>query len=332
MNWKLVGLAGLAAAGGALGLVACGDDDDGGDRLTDVTLMLDWTPNTNHAGIYIAKANGWYEEEGINLRIVEPAQGGVEQIVAADQAEFGISIQEAVIPARAADIPIVSIGAIIQHNLSSLMSLESEGIARPRDLEGKTYGGFGGALETALIKQLVQCDGGDAGKVKFVEVGNIDYLVGMEQGLFDFVWIFEGWDGVRAREVEGKPISTLEFKDYLRCIPDWYTPVIITSEKVIREQPDVVRKFMAATAKGYAVAGSDPAASAKALLDAAPELDKALVEAAAAFHAGKYVDSGRTWGTQDEAIWTAFVEFLRGAGLIDREIDVKAAYTNEFLP
>ncbi|MGD9934128.1 MAG: ABC transporter substrate-binding protein [Dehalococcoidia bacterium] len=331
MNWKLIGLAGLATVAGAMGAVACGGDDEG-DGLTDVTLMLDWTPNTNHAGIYIAKANGWYEEQGINLKIVEPAQGGVEQIVAADRAEFGISIQEAVIPARAADIPIVSVGAIIQHNLSGLMSLESEGIVRPRDLEGKTYGGFGGALETALIKQLVQCDGGDADRVRFVEVGNIDYLVGMEQGQFDFVWIFEGWDGVRAREVEKKSISTLQFKDYLNCIPDWYTPVIITSEKVIKEKPDVVRKFMAATAKGYEVANTDAAASAKALLEAAPELDEALLNAAAAFHVGQYVDSGRKWGTQDEPIWTAFAAFLKSAGLIEKDIDVKAAYTNEFLP
>ena len=331
MNWKLMGLAGLAIAAGTLGALACGNDDEG-DGLTSVTLMLDWTPNTNHAGIYIAKANGWYEDEGISLKIVEPAQGGVEQIVAADKAEFGISIQEAVIPARAADIPIVSIGAIIQHNLSSLMSLQSEGITRPRDLEGKTYGGFGGALETALIEQLVRCDGGDPGKVKFVEVGNIDYLVGMEQGQFDFVWIFEGWDGVRAREVEKKPISTLQFKDYLNCIPDWYTPVIITSEKVARDKPDVVRKFMAATAKGYEVANKDGAASAKALLDAAPESDETLVNAAAAFHVGKYVDAGRKWGTQDEAIWASFTAFLKSAGLIDKDIDVKAAYTNEFLP
>ncbi len=331
MNWKLIGLAGLAVAGGALGAVACGDDDSG-SGLTNVTLMLDWTPNTNHAGIYVAKANGWYADEGINLKIVEPAQGGVEQIVAADKAEFGISIQEAVIPARAEGIPIISVGAIIQHNLSSLMSLQSEGITRPRDLEGKTYGGFGGALETALIEQLVRCDGGDPAKVKFVEVGNIDYLVGMEQGQFDFVWIFEGWDGVRAREVEKKPISTLQFKDYLNCIPDWYTPVIITSEKVARDKPDVVRKFMAATAKGYQVANTDAAASAKALLDAAPELDATLVNAAAAFHVGKYVDSGREWGTQDEAIWTSFTTFLKSAGLIDKDIDVKSAYTNEFLP
>jgi ABC-type nitrate/sulfonate/bicarbonate transport system substrate-binding protein len=312
--------------------IACGDDDDGPDELTSVTLMLDWTPNTNHAGIYLAQANGWYEEEGIDLTIVEPGQTGVDQVVAAGQAQFGIAVQESVIPARAQGIPIVSIAAIIQHNDSSFMSLEEDGIERPADLAGKTYAGFGGVLETALLSQLVECDGGDPDTIEYVEVGNANYLALLEDDRADFVWIFEGWDGVRAREIEEKPISTLKFKDHLDCIPDWYTPVIITSEEMIAEQPDVIRAFMAATARGYEAAGEDPEASADALLAGAPELEEELVRAAAAYYVGKYVDEGREWGLQDEDIWTEFVAFLLEAGLIEEEIDVEAAYTNEFLP
>jgi ABC-type nitrate/sulfonate/bicarbonate transport system substrate-binding protein len=313
--------------------VACGDDDDSGpDELTSVTLMLDWTPNTNHAGIYLAQANGWYEEEGIDLTIVEPGQTGVDQVVAAGQAQFGIAVQESVIPARAQGIPIVSIAAIIQHNDSSFMSLEEDGIERPADLAGKTYAGFGGVLETALLSYLVACDGGDPDSIEYVEVGNANYLALLEDDRADFVWIFEGWDGVRVREIEQKPISTLKFRDYLDCIPDWYTPVIITSEDMIAEQPDVVRAFMAATARGYEAAGEDPEASADALLAGAPELEEELVRAAAAYYVGKYVDEGREWGLQDEEIWTEFVAFLHQAGLIEEEIDVEAAYTNEFLP
>jgi len=324
----------LAALALALAGAACGDDDDGGNggELTKVTLMLDWTPNTNHAGIYIAKANGWYEDEGIDLEIIEPGQTGVAQVVAAGQAEFGISVQEAVIPARAEGIPIVSIAAIIQHNDSSFMSLASEGISRPRDLAGKTYGGYGGQLETALLSQLVACDGGDPATIRYVEVGNTNFLALLESNEFDFVWIFEGWDGVRAREVEKKEISTIRFRDHFDCIPDWYTPVIITSERMIEEQPEVVRAFMAATARGYEEAQKNAEASAEALLEGAPELDEALVRAAAAYHVGKYVDEGRQWGLQDEEIWEEFVTFLVDAGLIAEPIDIASAYTNEFLP
>lgn len=310
--------------------LSCGDDDDGG--LQEVTLMLNWTPNTHHNGIYAAIEKGWYKDAGLKVKIVEPAAGGVEQVVAAGNADFGISVQESVIPARAEGVPVVSIGTIIQHNDSSLMMLSSEGVKRPKDLAGKTYGGFGGALETALIKQLVSCDGGDASKVKFVEVGNVDYLVGMEQDRFDFAWVFESWDVIRARDVEKTPVSTLLFIDYLKCIPDWYTPLFITSEKMAKEHPETVRKFMEATAKGYDYAISNPGEAGQALLKGAPELDKDLVAKSSAYMATHFVDKGRPWGQQDLDVWEKFEKFLREAGLSTKQVDVKAAFTNEFLP
>ncbi|MBI5948686.1 MAG: ABC transporter substrate-binding protein [Chloroflexi bacterium] len=314
----------------ALGLAACGGDDDGG--LTKVTVMLDWTPNTHHSGIYLAKEKGWYRDAGLDVTIVEPAAGGVEAVVAAGKADFGVSIQEAVIPARAEGVPIVSIAAIKQHNDSSLIALKGEGITRPKDLAGKTYGGFGGALETALIRQLVKCDGGDPEKVKFVEVGNIDYLAGMEANQFDFVWVFEGWDAIRYNQVENKPVSSIKFTDYLNCIPDWYTPLLITSEKMLKDHPDTVRKFLEATTRGYDEAIKNPDAAAAALLKGAPELDEKLVKLSQAYHTTKYMDSGRRWGLQDANIWVNFEKFLRDAKLTDKQVDVSKAYTNDYLP
>ncbi|MCK9517729.1 MAG: ABC transporter substrate-binding protein [Dehalococcoidia bacterium] len=312
---------------------ACGgDDDDNGDDLEKVTLMLNWTPNTQHAGIYLAQAKGWYREAGIDLGIIEPAQAGVEQVVATGNAQFGISVQEGVIPAREQGIPIVSIAAIMQHNDSSFFALGSDNITRPKDFEGKTYGGYGGPLEAEILNTLVQCDGGDPSTVKHIEVGNIDYLAGMEQDRFDFVWVFEGWDALRAREVENIPVTSVRFADHLDCIPDWYTPVIITNESMIADRPETVRKFMEATARGYAAAIEDSQAAADALLEAASELDRELVELSARYHTTHYVDEGRQWGLQDEATWTTFEAFLREAGLTSKEIDVQAAFTNEFLP
>ncbi len=323
----------LVATLGAVGLTACGDDDDdAAGALKSVTLMLNWTPNTQHSGIYLAIEKGYYRDAGLDLTIVEPAAGGVEQVIGAGKAEFGISAQEYVVPARAEGVPILSIAAILQHNDSSLMALKKSGIKRPKDLEGKTYGGFGGPLEIELISKLVACDGGDPKKVKFAEVGNVDYLVGMEQGQYDLVWVFEGWDVLRANEVEGKKVTTILFKDWFTCIPDWYTPVFITSESFAKASPEVVKKFIAATAKGYDLAGTDAKAAAAALLKASPESDKKLVEASAAYHVAKYVDKGRAWGTQDLAIWEAFVKFLRDAKIVDKDVDVQAAFTNDFLP
>ncbi len=300
------------------------------DGLTDVTLMLNWTPNAQHAGIYVALANGWYEEAGINLEVVEPAAAGADQVVGTGGAEFGISQAESLLPARAAGVPVVSIATILPYNDSSFMSLASAGIERPRDLQGKTYGGYGGSLETELLHTLVACDGGDPDAVEMVEVGNIDYLAGMEQGRFDFVWVFEGWDALRARDVEGKDINSIKFVDWLDCIPDWYTPIFITSEDLIADDPELVRAFLAATTRGYEAAIADPAAATDALLAAAPELDPSLVAASTQYHAPKFVGEGG-WGMQDAEVWSAFAEFLVTAGLLDEPIDSDAAFTNEFL-
>lgn len=327
----------------ALALAACGDDDDDGGtttpsadgtptgETTKVTLMLDWTPNTNHLGIYVAQARGWYEEAGLEVEIVEPGTAGVEAIVGNGEAEFGISFQEYLTPARAQDIPVVSIAAIIQHNTSSFVSLAGEGIETPADLEDKRYGGFTGPLVEAIIAELVRCDGGDPASITYVDA-SIDPLVGLERDDFDFAWIFDAWDGLRLSEIEGVDISTLRFIDYVDCIPDWYTPILITNEDMIANQPGVVSAFMEATARGYELAMDDPDAAADALLEASPELDEELVRLSAEYLSTRFVDEGRAWGTQDLETWERFTTFLVDAGMIDEAIDNEAAFTNDFLP
>lgn len=311
-------------------LAACGDDEP--EELRAVTFMLDWSPNTNHAGVYAARARGWYEDAGIDIDIVQPGDNLVEQAVAAGVAQFGVSVQENVIPARARDVPIVSVAAIIESNTSSLVALGSEGIARPRDLAGKTYGGWGGPLETALISRLVECDGGDPDAVEYAIIGEVDYLVGMEQNHYDFVWIFDGWDGIRYAEVLGEDVSFLRFIEHTECIPDWYTPVIIAGEDLIADDPDLVRDFMEATARGYRFAMENPGEAADILLQAAPELDGALVRASADYLATRYAADAGDWGRQTLEVWTRFEAFLREAGLTEAPVAVEAAFTNEFLP
>jgi ABC-type nitrate/sulfonate/bicarbonate transport system substrate-binding protein len=326
----------LVAVGIAL-LTACSSDDStddeaGGDDLQEVTLMLNWTPNAQHDGIYLAQAEGLYEEQGIDLEIIEPGEEGSDVAVGSGAADFGISQAESLLPAREQGVPVVSIATLFPVNDSTLMALGEDGIEQPADLEGTTYGGFGGALETELVSRLVGCDGGDPDAVETVEVGNVDYLAGLEQDRFDFVWVFEGWDALRAREVEGADISTIPFRDHQDCIPNWYTPIVIAGEQVLAEDPELVDGFLAATAEGYAMAEDDPAAAADALLAAAPELDEQLVRASAEYHAPLFTEGGGAWGEQDEQVWTDFEVFLREAGLTTDEVDVTAAFTNVHLP
>ncbi|MCC6237814.1 MAG: ABC transporter substrate-binding protein [Dehalococcoidia bacterium] len=314
-------------------VVACADEDaPTADGLTPVTLMLNWTPNNHHAGIYLAEARGWYGEAGIDLRIVEPSQAGADAVVATGGADFGISQSESLLPARSEGAPIVAIATLLPYNDSSLMVLGDRGITRPRDLAGKRYGGYGGALETQLVKTLVACDGADPESVNFVEVGNIDYLVGMSSGRFDFVWVFEGWDVLRARAVTGANVASIKFVDYQNCIPDWYTPIIIASEKTLAERPELARRFLEATTRGYQAAAREPLEAANALLAAAPELDADLVKASAVYHASRYLADDGRWGFQQADTWSRFAAFLRRAKLLEKDVDTTKAFTNDYLP
>ena len=317
---------------------ACGGRDDdaadgpGGSRR-EVTLVLNWTPNAHHLGFYAAKARGWYADAGIDLEIVEPAQSGAaEQAVGTGEARFGVSQAESVVPARAEGVPIVSIATLLPVNDSVLMALASEGITGPEALAGKRYGGFGGSLETELIDRLARCGGVDPADVPRVEVGNVDYLAGLQADRFDFVWVFEGWDALRASRIEGVDVSLVRFADHFDCIPNWYTPLIVTNEETIEEDPGLVRDFLAATAQGYALAIEDPAEATRLMADQVPETDEELLRAAADYYAPRFAPDGGRFGEQDRATWEAFTRFLVEAGLVEREIDVDEAFTNEFLP
>jgi len=328
-----------AAALALASLAACSSDSssdggggDGGSKdLRSFDVVLDWTPNTNHACMYLAQANGWYEDAGLDVSFIEPGEAGSLQALASGKAEVAVSVQEELIPARAAGLPVQSVAAIIQHNTSSLVSLAEDGIERPRDLEGKTYGGYGGQLEQALLEKLVSCDGGDPSKVRSVDVGDADYRIGLERDQYDAVWIFDGWDGIRLQQA-GVDTSTIPFIDHDECIPDWYTPLLATSEQVETDRADDLEAFMAATARGYQAAMEDPAAASKALLDQADDLDPDLVEASAEYLSTRYAEDPAAWGQQEAAIWDDFSAFLLEAGLIEQPIDVDAAWTNDYLP
>jgi ABC-type nitrate/sulfonate/bicarbonate transport system substrate-binding protein len=331
----------LAACGGQVATPGVASSDQGaaasspaqeasGGDARQVTVMLDWTPNTNHAGLYLALDNGWYADAGLDVRIIQPGEQGGLPALASGDADFAVSVQEAVTPARAQGAPVVSVAAIIASNTSSLIALADEGIDRPADLAGHRYGGFGGELETELVRSLVACDGGDPDAVEFAEVGNVDYRAGLERDFYDFVWIFDGWDGIRLEQA-GLETTSIRFADHFDCIPDWYTPLLATSEHRIDEDPDLVADFMAATARGYERAIEAPDEAADAVLAAAPELDEPLVRESARYLADRYAPDG-PWGRQDAAVWEEFTAFLQEAGIAADDVDVDAAWTNEFLP
>jgi ABC-type nitrate/sulfonate/bicarbonate transport system substrate-binding protein len=299
---------------------------------TDITIMLDWTPNTNHLGLYVAQAKGYYAEANLNVTIQPAGDIAVDQVVTSGAAQFGISYQEGVTYSRAAGLPVVSIAAIIQHNTSGFVTLSAKKpLKTPADLVGLRYGSYGSPIiERAVLDALIAC-GGASGTVEMQDIGFLEPFPLMERDQIDVTWIFYAWDGIRAQQ-RGLALDLLMLKDYPECVPDYYTPVFITSERMIAEQPEVVRAFLQATARGYADAIAKPSEAARILLEAHPDLDADLVRASAIWLAEQFQAEAPQWGIQRAEVWEAFTDFMVKAGALEAPIESAKAFTNDFLP
>lgn len=309
-------------------LPGCGKKAEEND-LTQVTVILDWFPNTNHTGLYVAKEKGFYAEEGLDVKIVNPGEGGTAQLIAANKGDFGISYQEEVTYARSQNIPVVALAAVIQHNTSGFASPADRNIKTPRDFENKTYGGWGSPMESAMIKALMDKYGADFSKVNMINIGSADFFTSIEKDI-DFAWIYYGWTGIEA-ELKNIPLNFIKLRDEHEAL-DFYTPVIITSEDKIKNHPELVKKFMRATSRGYKFAIENPQEAADILLKAAPELNPELVKKSQQYLAREYQADAPRWGEMKLEVWKKYADFMYQNKLIKKNIKPSEAFTNEFLP
>lgn len=298
-------------------------------ELKDIKVVLDWTPNTNHTGLYVAQQEGYYEQEGLKVEIVQPGSGGADQMVASNAVPFGISYQESVTQARTQDVPLVSIAAVIQHNTSGFAAPVDRNIHSPKDFEGKSYGGWGSPVEEAVMKSIMETEQADVSKVKMVNMGSADFFTAVKRDI-DFAWIFYAWTGIEA-ELRGEPLDMLYVKDYSDKL-DYYTPVIVTNEQTIQNDPELVKAFMRATAKGYQYTIEHPEEAADLLIQAVPELNPELVRASQTWLSPRYQDDASQWGLQKQEVWQGYADWMFERKLLDKELEVDKAFTNDFLP
>lgn len=294
-----------------------------------LTILLDWFPNTNHTGLYVAQNKGYFAQAGLDITVLQQGEGDSIQLVASGKTDFAVSSQESVIQARAKNIPVVSIAAILQHNTSAFASLEKSNIKTVNDFEDKRYGGWGSPIEEAVLTAVMSDAGADYKKVKNITIGTTDFFTSIGRDS-DFQWIFYGWDGIEAQR-RGIALNTIMLKD-LNPVLDYYTPVIITNEQHIKEQKDVTTRFMHALAEGYAFATAHPDKSVQILLKSAPELNAELVVASQAWLSPAYQAEALQWGVQKPEVWQRYAQWLYDRKLIDRLVTPEESFTNEFLP
>jgi ABC-type nitrate/sulfonate/bicarbonate transport system substrate-binding protein len=319
-------VAALAVAALAAG---CGSPEPEG--LTPVTLMLDWVPNTNHTGIYVAKDKGYFQEAGLDVKIVTPGEVYPEAAVTGGAADFGISFQENVTLARAEGAPVVSVAAVMQHNTSGFASLAGLGVKSPADFEGLRYGAYGSASEAPTLKALMERSGADFSKLQIVTTGFSDPLALMKEGQIDLAWIFYGWQGLQAKQM-GIDLDVVMMKDYLDVVPDYYTPVVIASEATIAGRPEVIKALLGALSRGYTFSADHPDEAAEILLGAVPELDRTLVLESQRWVSDYYIAEASRWGEQKESVWRDYSAWMFETGVLSTPVDAQGAFTNQFLP
>lgn len=306
------------------------NEESKNDDLNEITLVLDWTPNTNHTGFYVAVNEGYYEEEGLKVNIVQPPEDGATTMVASGQAQFGVDFQDYLAPVYTSDenIPITAVAAMIQHNTSGLISLKEDNINSPKDLEGKNYATWDLPVEKAMIQNIVEADGGDFSKVNLIPEYVENEAAALQQDI-DVIWVYYAWAGISTKQA-GLDTNTIFFKDITPEF-DFYSPVIVSNTDWLEKNPDVAKAFLRATKKGYEFAINDPDAAAEILVKQVPELSIELVKESQEWLSPEYKAEVEQWGYIDPARWDAFYKWLSDNGLSE-EIPAGFGFTNDYLP
>jgi ABC-type nitrate/sulfonate/bicarbonate transport system substrate-binding protein len=304
-----------------------------------VSIALDWTPNTNHTGIYVAQKLGYYRAAGIDLEILPYANTAPETLVGHGKADFGFSYSAGVAFARGAGADVVSVFAVLQHTALEIgVRADRTDIKTPKDLDGKTYAGFGTPDEKPLLQTVIRNAGGK-GTFRDVTLNTSAYDA-VYRGKADFTLPLATWEAIQAKLV-GKPLKVFKLARY--GVPPEYSALIASSGTWLRANPDLARRFLAATTRGYQYATDHPRAAAQILIDAnkqvltQPEL---VYESAALMARSYYKDASGGVGGQTLSDWKGYVGFLYRARVLTdangtkltRPPDYAAYFTDAYLP
>jgi putative hydroxymethylpyrimidine transport system substrate-binding protein len=330
---RALALALCLALAGAGGLAGCGEKKE---RLSPKSasrfeLLLDYFPNADHAGIYAAQAAGYFKQAGLDVAIRQPADPAAPiKQVAAGRVDLAISYEPEVLRARDKGLRVVSVGALVQKPLTSIISLPAARVRRPADLKGKTVGTAGIDYQSAYLQTILLHAGVDPGDVKERNVGfNLvpALLTGKVDAILGGFWNYEGVD---LRQRGRRPrIIRIERAG----VPSYNELVLVANEDALKREGPRIRAFIGALARGTAELRRDPDRGIEGLLranrDLVPKLQRASVKATLPLF---FPPRGKPFGYQDPRGWRSFARWMRDNELISTVPDVSRALTNDFLP
>ena len=298
--------------------------------LQKISIALDWYPNANHAGLFLAQERGYFAAAGVQVELYTPSDPTVVlQTVGAGRDDFGISYQTDVLLARAQAVPVVSVAALVQHPLMGVMALESSGIARPADLVGKTVGYPGIPSQQAFLTTMMASDGA---AIDDLDLINVDFnlvpavISGQTDAVMGAYWTHE----TILAEQEGYPVTMMRVEDW--GVPDYYELVLVTNEAKIAAEPDTIGAVLGAIEHGYLDALNEPDAAIAAMKRAYPELDDEVERLGIGLLSGVWLDPQGRYGVQSPARWTDYAAWMKASALIPADLDELAAFDATLLP
>ncbi|WP_449620871.1 ABC transporter substrate-binding protein [Robertmurraya sp. Marseille-Q9965] len=295
----------------------------------ELTIMLDWYPNAVHSALYTAQEKGYFDEEGLDVKIEMPADTNDPlKLAATGKVDLAISYQTQLLLSRGEDIPVVSIGAFVRHSLDGIMYKKGNGIESPKDLVGKNVGYPSSSVSEAILNTMVKHDGGDSEQVKLTDVGwdlmpslatdKVDALVGAYMNHELILLKKEGYD------VDMFPLSEYG-------VPENYELVVVTGEKTLDKKEESIKKFWSALSKAQADVKADPEAALDVLFAHENEsfpLERDVETESLNTLIPLMVDDAVPFGYQEEKVWQDVADWLYDSKVLKEEVDVKEAYKN----
>jgi putative hydroxymethylpyrimidine transport system substrate-binding protein len=302
----------------------------GSPAVQATSILLDWYPNSDHAGLYTALQKGFFTRQHVypTVRVPSNATGQIA-LVAAGRADFAITYEADLLAARAHGLPVRSVMCIMQHPLNTVMTLRSSGITRPRQLVGKTVGAAGSPSDGPTVSAMMRDDGVSFGQTRLVNVGYGLLSALLTKKVDAVVGVYWTWERIQA-EMRGYPVNVMRVERW--GVPNYCELDLITNDKVIKNAPGLVRGVVHAMQRGYAMAEAHPAAGRKALVSADATLRKqgSLVTRSEVLLRGAVLDSP-TIGYQNPSQWRRYAIWLKANGLLNKSVETVTAYTNQFL-
>ena len=325
----------LAALACATALVAagCGEKHDvlepSGSKHVD--LMLDYFPNADHAGIYAAQAGGDFKQAGLDVAIRTPSDPAAPiKQVAAGRVDLAISYEPEVLRARDQGLRVVSVAALVQKPLTSIISLPKAKIAKPADLKGKTIGTAGIDYQEAYLKTILADASVNPSTVKVRNVGfgfNPALITGRIDAALGAFWNYEGVD-LRLR---GKRPRIIRIED--AGVPTYNELVLVANEDSLKSDADKIRAFIGAISRGTRDLRRDPNAAIEGLLKANPDLDARLQRASVTETLPLFFPpEGKPFGWHDPGQWDEFSAWMKDNQLLENAPDPAASFDNDLLP